>query len=674
MTVPGAAMLERMGKMLTRLVMAVVCVAAFASECGDALADAAARPPEVLYTKVVRGDQSPPIDVGRRNPQGQVERGTCVVSTGASVEVVTGSLTKEALVLTCLNDCTGKPNHQTHTACDVSCDVPCDSRHSFMLTPREIPPPDALGLNSPFARLGTISQENRNLARAAGDLSRAIAAQMNLESETSAMQRSLFESLEDAADWGDEFALNLDIDDPYWEPYPMRISVEHWNSAPCSYSRRGYGYVDVTLKLTPLVDVAVTTASGTEHHLVRGDPVSVGHYWYPYSKPLWQGDTVVACRCRPGGDRIGDRPHYRIGQTYSPFPTRPALEKIGIGAWDAPARGLGLEMGFMGHDMNQFRLRLSNTGPEEAEVFLTPGTRLIPDDPSVQDMVIVEPASLVCPAGATRTASLVVVADASDAKSVEKSVRLHCLEIQKKEPTDATRFEPAAPDDDRLVAVVNYFNKAQFRGVWDQARTWIYTDQADREEMNKRVLPAITQGQYLNGLFDVSEAGAFDYENEKFRKLMTPSILLGASATEDAKAWAVDLLARWSPKELAAFVKEYSAQFAGRLGPEAGEGEIQHYAGLAAHLCASSRDEVRQAGIAFLRENVPAAQREKLADAGALEGALNIALTEEGPIARQAAETIALYPGRRSGEHLKMIAVFGRTPEARHAAEAPGPN
>lgn len=627
-------------------------------------------PTETLFTKVVEGDHSPPFDVARRNDKGEIERGTCVLTTGASVEVITGSLTKEALTLTCINECTGSPNHQSHAACDTSCDTLCSFRHSFRLTPREMPAVRD-GNANPFGGLQSLSLQGLGLSYAAGTLARDITSKMRLDGEMDPMRRALFDSLEEAADWGDEFALNADFDDPEWDgPNPLRITVEHWNTAPCSYSRRVYGFREVMLRVTPMVDVAITTAAGTQHQLIRGEPVIAGRYWYPDSKPLSQEPAVVACKCRPTTGKIGYRPYYRIGLDYTPIGTRAAQGAGGTSIWDTQAKHGGLLTDLYGMDMNQFRLRVTNTGSEETEVALTPGTKLIPNDPAVQDMVVVEPVSLVCPPGATRTASLVAMAQSSEGKTVEKVVRLHCLEINKKEPSEKTTFTPAAPDDDHLNAVVEYFNKSRIRGVWDQARTWIYTDKATLEEINKRVLPPVTKAQYLNGLFDVAEAGAFDYDDEACRKLATPSLLLGTSASPDAKGWLIRLLAKQSPKQLASFMKENAALFAGSLGAEAGEAEIAHSAAVAAHLCAAAALDARQAGLTFLKDAVPAAQRERLAQAGALEGAVNLALEETGPIAAQAAETMALFSGARAKELLQLVAQVARNPEARKAAAA----
>ncbi|HVL39590.1 MAG TPA: Plug domain-containing protein, partial [Fimbriimonadaceae bacterium] len=96
-----------------------------------------------------------------------------------------------------------------------------------------------------------------------------------------------------------------------------------------------------------------------------------------------------------------------------------------------------------------------------------------------------------------------------DGGEIQGQMRTYCLNMELKEPAPGVRYFPYAPTTPVLGALAKIENRSTVRGLYDQARTWIYTDKAPLAEINKRLFPTITPGRYVTSLWEVVRVGGF---------------------------------------------------------------------------------------------------------------------------------------------------------------------
>lgn len=134
-------------------------------------------------------------------------------------------------------------------------------------------------------------------------------------------------------------------------------------------------------------------------------------------------------------------------------------------------------------------------------------------------------------------------------------MRTHCLNMQLKEPAKGVRYFPYAPTSPVLASLARIENRSMIRGLYDQARTWIYTDKASMEEINQRLFPKVLPGRYVTILNDVVRVGGFGSKDLKLARIFEPSLLLAADASKDGFQWFSSHLLGTFGKEAAAFLR-----------------------------------------------------------------------------------------------------------------------
>jgi hypothetical protein len=196
-----------------------------------------------------------------------------------------------------------------------------------------------------------------------------------------------------------------------------------------------------------------------------------------------------------------------------------------------------------------------------------------------------------------------------------------------------------SPQDDVLIRLGAITDQARVRGPHDQARMWIYTDKAPIDEVNKRMLPGVSEGRYTSLLYDIGQAGV-DLSGTEYRRCLEPKLLTGIALDDRAAAALVSALAESKPADLARYVNANAATIARLVGsdPQYGPG---HVATVATALLSEDNADVRKSGLKLVTSVRPE-NRAALANAGGLAGVRNM-LTNANE-AGAAVDALIAYP------------------------------
>lgn len=135
------------------------------------------------------------------------------------------------------------------------------------------------------------------------------------------------------------------------------------------------------------------------------------------------------------------------------------------------------------------------------------------------------------------------------AMTMPGTFRTLCSNMDRKMPAEGIRYYPFRNSDPIAVAISKLPAMSRVTMTGDQARNWIYTDQPSREAINKVLIPGVSEGNYLNGLYDVYFLGGL--ERKDVEKMIIPGLLDAASARTTSVQWALNELASTKPKEVA---------------------------------------------------------------------------------------------------------------------------
>lgn len=136
------------------------------------------------------------------------------------------------------------------------------------------------------------------------------------------------------------------------------------------------------------------------------------------------------------------------------------------------------------------------------------------------------------------------------------SMRVLCMNMEKKEPAAGVKYFPYRPKDPVTRRLAQDMNVARFRGPWDQARMWIYADRATIEELNKRLVQQIPASGYLMALADVDWAGGMDERMRKDSQFVRPDFLAGNSAPAYATNFLLENLDEFHSKKAGDWLKK----------------------------------------------------------------------------------------------------------------------
>jgi hypothetical protein len=186
------------------------------------------------------------------------------------------------------------------------------------------------------------------------------------------------------------------------------------------------------------------------------------------------------------------------------------------------------------------------------------------------------------------------------------TARTHCLNKDLKEPELGVRYFPFMGNDDALVTLADLTSKSNFRGPWDQIRTWVYTDKIGYDEANERLFPGATEGQYVNNLFDVFKVGGFTAADLKDKKMFDPKLLAGAGALDKSFNWVAMQIGESSGKELRKWIEGMPQELQRLLKSPTNDMEKKHVPRLMKQLLGSLDLDTRMGALTFLDKSVGA--------------------------------------------------------------------
>ena len=224
-----------------------------------------------------------------------------------------------------------------------------------------------------------------------------------------------------------------------------------------------------------------------------------------------------------------------------------------------------------------------------SEVVFPPGTFWIPDKPGYQTMMNFtnfkynfEPSLSV------------------DGTVISSEMRSHCLNMDRKEPDKNVSYFPYVTPDPILRELARIAEASRFRGPWEQARTWIYTDKTSLDQINKRLFPGVSHGQYVNGLWDVTRLGGFSERELKDKKLFDPVLLSGAGASDEAMMWFTTHLAMNLGRDVRTWLERNPSELREMASSSAKDTEKSHIIRVMKVLLGTRNLDARMGALVFL--------------------------------------------------------------------------
>lgn len=325
----------------------------------------------------------------------------------------------------------------------------------------------------------------------------------------------------------------------------------------------------------------------------------------------------------------------------------------------------GVDVGCTGNDMNNGEVVCTNNTDQPVVIHIIPGVFFWPDDPLVQLMAAMQGMQLQVEPLSTATLRLSLDPGLDSAGQAKGKFRWACMEMAKHEPNSKVKFKPKSPIDPNLAALGRITNRSRFRGPWDQARVWIYTDKATLDQVNKRMLPPIDAGRYLMLLRDNAQAAGVDFSEKGYVDCLQPDLLArGVCVDQKAVRWAIGAMANIKPRDLEKYVNSQVSKFAELANKDPEDGP-KHVAWVASAMLESGDEGLQKAACKLLLA-MPQAARPGVDKAGGLEGlrslfaglneaSCNLALdvVEAYGVGAEAKQMVMAYSERLPGDALK---------------------
>ena len=224
------------------------------------------------------------------------------------------------------------------------------------------------------------------------------------------------------------------------------------------------------------------------------------------------------------------------------------------------------------------------------QMVMPPGTLWIPDRPGYQVT------QNTTPLGLRFNFDAGIDGDSID----EATARTHCLNKDLKEPELGVRYFPYMNNDEILVSLAEMTNKSNFRGPWDQVRTWIYTDKVSFEGANEKIFPPVSEGQYAEGLFNVFKLGGLTPADLKNKKFFDPRLLGSATLVDQAFGWLSMKAGEVAGKEVRKWIEGMPENIAKMLKSPENDFEKKHVPRLIKSLLLSLNPDARKGALNFL--------------------------------------------------------------------------
>lgn len=542
-----------------------------------------------------QGNGPPPI----LPPKPELRKQEWSLGGGAIIEVTftVGDPTESTTLYEyCMNTCRGKV-HLLHQECDTSCDAPCKSIHRWKL--------EAELDDSPFAFSVTNSTEK--------DSVKAGLDRFGVVGQHEALAYSVANSIETQLGLQTE-KCSLDFE----------LNLKHWNQKPCHSSGkllRNYAFpVEAKWQI-----YRFDTAPDGRQVRVQGPSgqTTFGSIYVPDRQAV-PGPEKTYCKCSV----VTDEPEHsmRTGGTT----TREASE-TGVCLGDKPGGSActdsfleQMKFDAVCQDMNTCVFSATNFSHAPVTLAINPGTFLIPSDPMVQEMTVIDRVLLQMGPYESVWASVPIEhgpLSASFPPFAEVKGRVLCTNMHRKEPNPSVKFTTALPRSIGISQLATFSSKQRFRGPREQTRMWIGTDSASLADIQKIMIPSPGEGTYVTALYEVSVHSQIDLTAKEFDSCFDPSLLVGGTADQKATQWLIAELEARDAKRLASWLSANTSKFAPLFADSAKDYDLEHAVTVANRLCSSANPAVAAAGIEFVMKAVPSSGREKFANAGGLNGA-----------------------------------------------------
>lgn len=533
---------------------------------------------------VASGADSPKTDYSGPDPrnQGTQIKGTQYVSIFIDFSLQRAQTEpEEVFVDLCVNACQGPPpSHAHHSDCNRLCDRPCTVDHTVTIK-------------------STAEFEPANLT----DLARLEGRMFQI-----ANQRG-FKISGDALSAYDDMLYTLsDLDDRFADQ-TLKITLPHMFNdpyQPCVYGSRTFYDREYSI----LADLKMTWIF--EGNDAQGNHISfpvdlltktvpLGSVWILDEKPTTK--TEVKCACETSDplheDGIGMIPQFYEGGRLKTFP-------LGFGkdfkSSDPKSLGISTGINLVGQNLNYTDFGITGT---MSQGILTPGTVLWSSNPKVQDEAVI--------LGAIRTTFSFDWSE-SDFDAPSAPLRTMCINMAKEQPDASTKFHVGGIHDFTLMRLCQQIANTRNRGPWDQAKLWIWTDNASYASIKEKLIPAPTPAQYREALYDILRTGQTTARQSQLVKLLQPSMLMSVGTNPNALVWAVQQSLRNDPKGTVSALSVPSGSIESQpdFGPE-------HVRTVVRALLTSRNEVAADAMTAFLLKGVPPTVRPKVKDSEELK-------------------------------------------------------
>ncbi len=499
---------------------------------------------------------------------------------------------RQGPVLHCQHTCQGK-KHKNHAACDFSCDTKCPEKDHKATIKGEYRP-DLAGMRAATAAANGLAIKGGG-AVSPNDWSHRVSSAL--------------------AEFRNECKKKKTFDMPH---AAKPCSGQWWWVGTMSKSFKVRGTMKrVGYRMSRGMRTPIDEVVGTHEQVVATGQVVVEE---PFEKNAFE-----ACLCFEPPTVPPDYSNMFIGPNGAAIDprTRENLEwrftNGGVTCYDTMGKLLfdaRIEVEVVGNDMNTAKLVLRNGTGQTVRVVLPPGTMFLPADPLFQIMCALAQAEATIPSGTSQT--LYVNIGPPPPLQGEAALRWACMEMNKKEPTPSVKYRIKNGSNDGIANLAAITARSRFRGPHDQARIWMFTDRASREEINKRMIPGVSAGVYAILLHDLASRAGVDFTDKAWLPLVQPNLMEGLNLDDRTIFWFVDLLAETKDKDLAAFLNGKTDLLAAFPGKDGADGAA-YLAWIATASLQSSSPDLQRAAAKLLRA-VPMANREAVAKAGGLEG------------------------------------------------------
>ena len=487
------------------------------------------------------------------------------------------------------NQCRGG-KHPEHSKCDTSCDRKDDKTY------RETIYGDARALSS----------EMRKMERDSAKMAKGIGMPGGPSNWSSASSQYISQMIKSCQE------TKVDV-----------VSEPH--DVPCTHRYREFGQKLTYIKVrgefwkkgfyrSRGVDTPIST-------MVTSHEGRVAELWYPQTEPLKVSEGVL-CKCKAAP--APDKPTY-----VDPGPAgEPPVSIPGPGGCEfedkdgKPICPFEEQIDFeaIGQSLNEAIIRANNKLAEDIRCTFPAGFELVPADSGTQVMTCTESTTVTLPAKSSAILYISIRPRPSFLpETVETKLKVACTQIDKSMPTSSTKFKMRATEDQRLKRVIDQPSGSSFfANTVTQARVWIYKDGSTREQINKVMIPGVTEGMYLNALFGIAKSGV-DLTTPKYRKCLDPKLLNSPTASKESTLWFYRELEYMDPKSSEKLRNQALGECRRILGGAPERIDIRHVAHLALAMSDSEDKSTRDAGLSVLEMSVPDALKNDFLTDGGLD-------------------------------------------------------